>query len=112
MHESRPEVINNFVISRIRPCDLPRPSATFFAEVAHHNSPTNNEINMSARPTRPFLSLTRARMCACVRMRENYEKGRVGRGNADKPRTVQDFRRATFSFKVARGRVGRERTEI
>jgi hypothetical protein len=104
-------VIHKFVISRIKPCDLRDLCATFCAEVAHHNSAGNNEIDGSARPTRPFLSLTRARMCARMRMRvrvrENPEKGRVGRGTTRKPQIVQNFRRATFNFKVARGRVGR-----
>lgn len=106
-------VIHRLVITSIEPCDLRDLCATFFAEVAHHNSRLGNELNTLPRPTRPFWGLTHARACvrARVRMRSNTEKGRVGRGNLDNHSDDRQFRRATFNFKVAQ-RSRRSRGEV
>ena len=83
--------------------DLRDLTATLFCEVAHHNSLAANKVDGVARLSRLFPGLrVCVRACARVRMRDGMEKSRGCRGTSDKPFKINEFRRATSVFEVAR----------
>jgi len=94
------------MITSIRYCearDLRDLPATLFYEVAHHNSLAANKVDGVARLSRLLSGLrVCVRACARVRMRASMGKSRECRGTSDKPFKINEFRRATSVFEVAR----------